>query len=93
MLIDSFHNSNRKIEIKLFKIIQSYTLLDELTIQVEGHLHTCLRFIEQRNTISSLSIHNGNDCREFLEMSNNIKENSGTGNEPFSGELLGPIAN
>ena len=90
MLIGSFHNSNRKIEIELFKIIQSYALLDDLTIQAEGHLRICLQFIEQRKMIGSLSINNEIDCREFLSMSTDIEESSGTGNEPFPGALLGP---
>ncbi|CAG8724606.1 1471_t:CDS:2, partial [Ambispora leptoticha] len=89
-LLGSFYNSNRKIEIELFKTIQSYSLLEELTKQAEGHFHTCLQFIKQRTTKGSLFIQNENDRYEFLSMSRNIEESSGTGVEPFSGEILGP---
>ncbi|CAG8557716.1 14994_t:CDS:1, partial [Gigaspora rosea] len=40
------------------------------------------------NMTGSLSMHNGNDYQEFLSMSVNIEEKSGTGSKPFLGELL-----
>ena len=88
--IGSFHSSNRRIEAKLFKILQYNSLLDVLLSRTEGHLHTCLQFIEQETMIGNLFIYNGNDCQEFLSMSVNVEDNSGTGSEPFPGELLGP---
>src|SRR5260363_231637 len=70
--------------------MQSNSLLDVLSSRAEGHLQTCLQFIEQETMSGSLSIYNGNDYQEFLSMSVNVEDNSGTGSKPFPGELLGP---
>ncbi|CAG8448083.1 5495_t:CDS:2 [Gigaspora rosea] len=42
------------------------------------------------NMTGSLSMHNGNNYQEFLSMSVNVEKKSGTGSEPFLGELLSP---
>src|SRR5260364_226156 len=70
--------------------MQSNSLLDVLSSRAEGHLQTCLQFIEQEMMSSSLSIYNGNDYQEFLSISVNVEDNSGTGSEPFLSKLLGP---
>ena len=70
--------------------MQSNALLDVLSSRAEGHLQTCLQFIKQETMSGSLSIYNGNDYQKFLSMSVNVEDNSGTGSEPFPGELLGP---
>ncbi|CAG8689758.1 18371_t:CDS:1, partial [Gigaspora rosea] len=86
----SFHSSNRRIETELLKIMQYNSLLDVLSSRAEGHLQTCFQFIEQETMSGSLSIYNGNDYQEFLSMSVSVEDNTGTGSEPFPGELLGP---
>src|SRR5260363_146308 len=70
--------------------MQSNSLLDVLLLCAEGHLQTCLQFIEQEIMSSSLSIYNGNDYQEFLSMSVNVEDNSGTGFKLFLDELLEP---
>ena len=70
--------------------MQYNSLLDELSSRADGHLKTCLEFIEQEKVFGSLSFSYGNDHREFLMMSTNVEERSGTGSEAFPGELLGP---
>src|SRR5260364_177941 len=70
--------------------MQSNSLLDVLSSRAEGHLQTCLQFIEQETMSGSLSIYNRNDYQKFLSMSVNVEDNSGTGSEPFLSKLLGP---
>lgn len=65
--------------------------MDELSSRAEGHLKTCLQFIEKKPMTGSLSVYDGNVCLEFLPMSINVKDKSGTGSEPFPGELLRPF--
>ncbi|CAG8739803.1 20442_t:CDS:1, partial [Gigaspora rosea] len=86
----SLYSSNRRIKPELLKTMQYHSLLDELSSSANGHLQTCLQFIEQKNMTSSFTMHNGNDYQEFFSISVNVEEKSGTGSKPFLGELLSP---
>ncbi|PKY62604.1 hypothetical protein RhiirA4_489348 [Rhizophagus irregularis] len=52
-LLGSLHNSNRHIEPELLKIVQHYSLLDELSLHVDKdqHLSACLRYIAFKETV------------------------------------------
>ncbi|CAB4375937.1 unnamed protein product [Rhizophagus irregularis] len=95
-LIGFLHNSNRHIEPELFKIVQHYSLLDELSLHVDEdqYLLACLRYIAFKETVGSLAAHDNFDLMdysEFLSMSKNVKEKAGEGSEPFPGTLLKPM--
>jgi hypothetical protein len=80
----------------LLKIVQNYSCLDELSLHVgeSQHLSECLPYIAYKETVGSLAAHEEFELlnySEFLEMSKNVKENAGTGSEPFPGEFLKPM--
>ena len=80
----------------MIKIVQRYSFLDELSEYAidNQHLSKCLSYIAPRETVGSLATHDEDfDLKryfEFLSMSKNVKENAGTGSEPFPGALLKP---
>jgi hypothetical protein len=94
----SFHSSNRHIEPEMIRTVQHYSILDELSLQIDDqgqHLSKTLPFVAFKENVGSLTDHNDSDqndldLMEFLKMSKNVKEKAGTGSEPFPGEFLKP---
>ncbi|CAG8710698.1 15054_t:CDS:2, partial [Rhizophagus irregularis] len=91
----SFHNSHRKIEIELMKIIQHNALLDELTSHADQnpHLQEVLIILKPRDSVGSLSMYDeytDEDYKAFRLLSTTIEEGAAFGFEIFPGSFLGP---
>ncbi|GBC30749.2 hypothetical protein GLOIN_2v1786147 [Rhizophagus irregularis DAOM 181602=DAOM 197198] len=94
-LLGSFHNSHRKIEIELMKIIQHNALLDELTSHADQnpHLQEVLIILKPRDSVGSLSMYDeytDEDYKAFRLLSTTIEEGAAFGFEIFPGSFLGP---
>jgi hypothetical protein len=97
IFIGSFHSSNRHIEPELLRIVQHYSILDELSASYGNenqHLSTCLPYIAFKESVGSLAAHEDFDLIqyfEFLSMSKNVKDKAGIGSEPFPGAFMKPM--
>ncbi|CAG8717240.1 1582_t:CDS:2, partial [Funneliformis caledonium] len=92
----SLHSSNQHLELELLKIVQRYTLLNELSTHANDnqHLLEYLPYIAFKETVGSLAVNDDFDLKEyfeFLSMSKNVKENVGVGSETFLRELIKPM--
>jgi hypothetical protein len=93
----SLPSSNRHIEPELLKVVQQYSVLDELSEKYDNeqqHLSTCLQYISAKKSVGSLAANDDFNLMEyskFLAMSKDVKDKAGVGSEPFPGEFLKPI--
>src|SRR3954454_9550158 len=98
MLIGSFHNSQRQIELELLRIIMQHWRLDDLvSVQLDNiKLVEALKLIKPRATSGSLAV---DDNFEFSELCQFRKiffqevDDTIVGSEPFSGKMLTPYRN
>ena len=96
IILGLFHNSHRKIEPELMKIIQQNAILDELTSHADQNLYLqeSLKFIKPRESVESLSIYSNDtdeDYKAFRLLSTTIEEGAAFGFETFLGSFLGPL--
>ena len=95
IFLQVLYNSNRHIEPELLKIVNQYSLLEEISQSTDDkHVLACLFYIVPKETVGSLTAHDKFDLKkysEFLTMSKNVKEKAGIGSEPFPGEFLKPM--
>jgi Transposase family tnp2 len=94
-LLGSFYSSNRHIEPELLRIVQHYSILDELSASYGNvsHLSTCLPYIAFKESVGSLATYDEFDLMkysDFLTMSKNVAEKAGVVSESFPGKLLNP---